>query len=58
MLGDNRNISLDARFWASQAIQEGLAKDDGQAEQYTYVNEDQILGRAVVKYYPKIQMLQ
>lgn len=57
MLGDNRNISLDARFWASQAIQDGLAEDMEQAEKYTYVNEDQILGRAIFKYYPKIQML-
>ena len=57
MLGDNRNISLDARFWASQAIQEGIADDIEQAQQYTYVSSEQILGRAIFKYYPKIQKL-
>lgn len=57
MLGDNRNISLDARFWASQAIQEGIADDIEQAQQYTYVSSEQILGRAIFKYYPKIQTL-
>lgn len=58
MLGDNRNISLDARFWASQAIQEGVADDIQQAEQYTYVNSEQILGRAIFKYYPQIEKLE
>lgn len=58
MLGDNRNISLDARFWASQAIEEGIAEDIQQAEQYTYVSSEQILGRAVFKYYPKIKALE
>lgn len=57
MLGDNRNISLDARFWASQAIQEGIADDIEQAQKYTYVSSEQILGRAIFKYYPKIQTL-
>lgn len=57
MLGDNRNISLDARFWAEQALQEGIASNAAEAEKYTYVRADQILGRAVVKYYPKVTSL-
>jgi len=27
MLGDNRNISSDARFWANNALQEGVARE-------------------------------
>lgn len=57
MLGDNRNISLDARFWADQALQDGVAKNEEEAQQYTYVDEEQILGRAVLKYYPHFQSL-
>ncbi len=57
MLGDNRNISLDARFWADEAVEDGLAKNEAQAQQYTYVESEQILGRAIVKYYPNFESL-
>lgn len=57
MLGDNRNISSDARFWAEQALEAGVAKNQEEAQQYTYVDEDQILGQAVVKYYPHFKSL-
>ncbi len=57
MLGDNRNISLDARFWAEQAILEGIAQTEEEAQQYTYVKEELILGRAVLKYYPHLKTL-
>ena len=57
MLGDNRNISLDARFWADQALEDGIAKNETEAQQYTYVHEEQILGRAMLKYYPHFQSL-
>ena len=57
MLGDNRNISLDARFWADQALNDGVAQNDKEAQKYTYVTSGQILGRAVFKYYPKLQSL-
>jgi len=57
MLGDNRNISLDARFWADQALQEGVAQSAADAVQYTYVHKDQILGKAVLKYYPKVKTM-
>ncbi len=57
MLGDNRNISSDARFWAGNALQDGVAKNEEDAQQYTYVKADQILGRAVLKYYPHFESL-
>lgn len=57
MLGDNRNISLDARFWAQEAVQDGIAEDETQAQKYIYVTSDQILGRAVFKYYPNVKSL-
>ena len=57
MLGDNRNISLDARFWSAKALKEGLADNEQEAEKYTYVDSDQILGRAVFKYYPHFKSL-
>ncbi len=57
MLGDNRNISSDARFWANNALQEGIARNEEDAQQYTYVKADQILGRAILKYYPHFESL-
>ena len=57
VLGDNRNISLDARFWAREAMQNGLAATEQEAEKYTFVAKNKILGKAIFKYYPKLQSL-
>lgn len=57
MLGDNRNISLDARFWANQALEDGVAGSEKEAQKYTYVESGQILGRAVIKYFPHFKSL-
>lgn len=57
MLGDNRNISSDARFWAGEALSSGIADDKEQAQEYTYVDSEQIIGRAVLKYYPHFKSL-
>ncbi len=57
VLGDNRNISLDARFWADEALSNGMADSQSEAEEYTYVDAEQILGRAVIKYYPHFKSL-
>lgn len=38
MMGDNRNNSLDSRFWKNR-----------------YVHRDQIKGKVLFEYYPKLQ---
>ncbi len=57
MLGDNRNVSLDARAWAEEALDYGVADSPEEAMKYTYVEESKILGKAIFKYYPHIESL-
>jgi signal peptidase I len=52
MLGDNRNVSLDARFWAGEAVKNGLASTEEEASSYTYVKKDKILAKAFLVYWP------
>lgn len=52
MMGDNRNDSSDARYWAGEALKEGLAATPEEAESYCYVHRDKILGKAYVRYWP------
>lgn len=56
MLGDNRNISDDSRYWAQDALDDGVAADVQEAEKYTYVHKDEIIGRAILKYYPHFHL--
>lgn len=56
MLGDNRNISMDARQWAQCAVDDGVAANLEEAQGYTYVHKDKIIGRAIIKYYPRFHM--
>lgn len=56
MLGDNRNLSEDARYWAQCALDDGVAANKEEAQKYTYVREDQMIGRAILKYYPKFHL--
>ena len=54
MLGDNRNNSSDARYWAELAVRDGLAKDPGDEDalSYQYVARKKILGKAYFCYWP------
>ncbi len=52
MLGDNRNVSLDARFWSEEAIKNGKASTEEEALSYTYVAKDKILAKAFLVYWP------
>lgn len=57
MLGDNRNVSEDARYWADKAYESGLVDSVEEGEPYTYVHRDKILGKAIVTYWPHFQLL-
>lgn len=57
MLGDNRNVSMDARYWAEEAFAKGLADSVEDGESFVYVHRDKILGKAMFTYWPHFQML-
>lgn len=57
MLGDNRNVSLDARYWAEQAYEAGLVDSVEEGEPYTYISRDKLLGKAMFTYWPHFQLL-
>jgi len=52
MLGDNRNNSNDARYWAGLALEYGIASNAKEAMTYSYVPKKNILGKAYICYWP------
>lgn len=57
MLGDNRNDSDDARYWAANALGEGLVTNEKSAQNYTYVSQENILAKVWIQYRPEIKLI-
>ena len=45
MLGDNRNNSSDSRYWAEEAIKNGVANNEEEALKFQFVEKEKLLER-------------
>ena len=52
VMGDNRNDSLDGRYWATEAVMNEMAStlEDAVEKKFCFVSKDAILGKAIFRY--------
>ena len=60
VMGDNRNDSLDGRYWATEAVMNEMAStlEDAVEKKFCFVSKDAILGKAIFRYYPSIAKME
>lgn len=57
VMGDNRDCSFDSRYWWQAALDQDLASTKEEALQYTFVKKEDIIAKALFKYYKKFEMI-